>query len=94
MPVLAGSVKPTHVIETEVMPVHDSVDMVDHVGNPTEACVIANLADHPYLRLGAHGLAASVHMRPADAIALGRLLIKAGEASSWVPVNPALLEAC
>lgn len=80
--------------ETEIKPVHGTVGLRDHVGNEIDATVVANPGKHPYLLLSASGLMSSIHMRPQDAVALGRLLITAGEAASWAPVNPSLLEAC
>lgn len=82
------------IVETTVIPVHRSVSLVNHCGGKAEATVIANPADHPWLYLNSDGLSASVHMRPEDAIALGHLLLAAGEIANWALVNPTLLEAC
>lgn len=71
-----------------------TVRLTDRHRNAVEATVIARAGEEPYLMLSAAGLMASLHMQPADADKLGRLLIAAGERASWAPVDLRVLEGC
>lgn len=75
-------------------PVHEHVWAKGQLGHDVTFSVLARPGEHPFLMLGPNGLLVSLHMRPEDAAALGRLLVKAGEVASWQPVETALLEAC